>query len=346
VHEHLIIRGNSGLKDLDGLQSLEHVGNVLYLWDNDSLQHISHLSSLNTVRSVNFYKNDMLTDISVMNKHKTLNGSLSIRENTQLYDLTGLDSLTSIGEYFTLTGPSYDIAPLKNLDTVKGTLSLEDNFNLTDLSGLQNLKYLGGFKIYGNIQLAELSGFDSLDFVGFLVVESNKALQSISGFENLRHVEGELSIRWNAQLSNIDGIRNFDPETVDSVFIWANPMLSVCHNQFICDFLQTGKAASFEINSQGCNSIEEIEPLCTIISTHQSDPGQILLYPNPVTDILHMEGLGTELVDIKVFDVMGKKIFSSVVSSPLIDLSGLLPGVYFILLDSGGQMTMKRILKI
>jgi hypothetical protein len=281
-----------------------------------------------------------------MNRHKTLSGSLSIRENAQLYDLTGLDSLTTIGEYFTLTGPSYDIAPLHNLDTVIGKLTLDYNFNLTDVSGLLDIKYLGGLFIYGNPKLLELSGFDSLDYLGFLGVESNRVLQSLSGFENQRHVEGEVSIRWNAQLSNIDGIRNFDPETVDSLFIWANPLLSVCHNQFICEFLQTEKKASFSSNSPGCNSYEEVETLCTIISTDQSDQQDILFYPNPVTDILYLDGLETELVEISVFDVLGKRVFSSSVSSPVIDLSGYVPGVYFVVVNKGGQISMTRIMKI
>ena len=239
-----------------------------------------------------------------------------------------------------------NLAPLGNLDTVKGTLSLEYNLNLTDVSGLQNIKYLGGFNMYYNPQLQELSSFDSLDYIGFLNVHHNTILQSLSGFENQRNVDGEVSIGWNSKLSSIEGIRHFNPETVDSVFIWVNPMLSICQNQFVCDFLQTEKKVSVGSNSPGCNSVEEIETQCDIMSIGQSDQSQIQLYPNPFYNMIQIDGLETENAEISVFNALGSKISSSVLSFPVLDLSGLMPGIYFVQIYTGDHLAVKRMIKI
>lgn len=345
VYGYLLLHGNLRIKDLDGLQSLAHVGDLLYLWDNDSLQHINHLSALNSVKSVNFYRNDRLTDISMMRRFKKLTGSLSIKENTQLTDLTGLDSLVTIGEYFTLAGPQYHLDKLSSLDTVVGKLTLEFNPDLTDLSGLGYIKHLGALEIWANGSLSEISGFDSLEYVGDLNVDNNPVLQSVHGFEHLRNVNGEMTFRWNDKLDNIEGIRNFDPGTVDSVFIWDSPLLTVCHNQFICDFIATGKPMSLAINGQGCTTLKEVGQGCITNTTGISVHGDMNIYPNPATDIIHIPWVGDKEVTVEIFDLTGRSVLSEWVNAGTTDVSGIIAGVYLVVLKTGAETITQMMVK-
>jgi hypothetical protein len=345
VYGYLILRGNPRIKDLDGLQSLAHIGDLLYLWDNDSLQHISHLTALNSVKSINFYRNDRLTDISLLRRFNKLMGSLSIKENTQLTDLTGLDSLITISDYFTLSGPQYHLDMLSSLDTVMGKLDLEYNDNLTDLSGLRHIKHLGALEIWYNRSLVEISGFDSLEYVGNLKVDNNPVLQSVHGFEHLSNVNGELTFQWNDKLDNIEGIRNFDPETVDSVFIWDCPLLMVCHNQFICDFIATGKPFSLEINGQGCTTLEEVGQGCITNATETSVHGDLNIYPNPTGSTLYIPDLVYKEVAVEIFDLTGRNVLTEWVTTGAIDVSGMVTGVYLVVLTKGAETITQLMVK-
>jgi hypothetical protein len=345
VYGYFLLHGNPRIKDLDGLQSLAFVGDLLYLWDNDSLQHINHLTGLNSVNSVNFYRNDRLADISLMRRFKKLTGSLSIKENTQLTDLSGLDSLVTIGEYFTLSGPQYNLDKLFSLDTVMEKLYLEFNDNLTDLSGLRHIRYLGALELWANQSLEEISGFDSLEYVGDLNVDNHPILQSIHGFEHLTNVNGELTFRWNDKLSNIEGIRNFDPETVDSVFIWDSPLLTVCHNQFICDFIATGKPISLAINGQGCTTLEEVEQSCITKTSGLSDHGDLNIYPNPAINIIYTPGNEYKDVAVEIFDLAGRNVLSSRVTIGAIDVSEIEAGMYLVVLKVGEESFSQKMVK-
>merc|ERR1712146_263917 len=74
VSGQFVISKNDALTSLDGLNSLESVGNSLYIFDNDALTSLKGLDSLQSV-----------------------NSDLDIRYNSALTSLDGLDSLENVG---------------------------------------------------------------------------------------------------------------------------------------------------------------------------------------------------------------------------------------------------------
>lgn len=68
-------------------------------------------------------------------------------------------------------------------------------------------------------------------------------------------------------------------------------------------------------------------------------------YPNPVSNgkiyLTSKTALDKEIV---VFDVLGKKVYQTVVSSKEVNLSNLLPGVYIIKLREGEFTTTRKLI--
>ena len=68
-------------------------------------------------------------------------------------------------------------------------------------------------------------------------------------------------------------------------------------------------------------------------------------YPNPVSNgkiyLTSKTALDKEIV---VFDVLGKKVYQTIVSSKEVNLSNLLPGVYIIKLREGEFTTTRKLI--
>ena len=97
------------------------------------------------------------------------------------------------------------------------------------------------------------------------------------------------------------------------------------------------------INNYGWTIIDlGIDPSCTA-STEEIDFNQIILYPNPVSDILNIQGSSSEL-SIIIYNVQGKQIMKSEIFDSL-DLSCLNPGIYLAEISDGINSTTKRIIK-
>ena len=63
-------------------------------------------------------------------------------------------------------------------------------------------------------------------------------------------------------LSSFAGIASLDPTSISEVIIINNPLLSICEEQFICDYLETGNPATIENNIPGCSSINDVWLSC------------------------------------------------------------------------------------
>ncbi len=69
------------------------------------------------------------------------------------------------------------------------------------------------------------------------------------------------------------------------------------------------------------------------------------IYPNPVSDILTLEGIGAH-TDIRIFDLAGKKVFQQIISDNHVDLSMLDKGVYILsITDEAKQFFRLTIIK-
>ncbi len=125
------------------------------------------------------------------------------------------------------------------------------------------------------------------------VTISGDDIINLNGLVNVTSIEGGLYIINNPVLTDIWGLANIDPGSIEDLYIVNNASLSVCDIQSICEYLASPNGTmTIQNNATGCNSPEEVEENCnhhclpegiTITTQTEIDSFQIN-YPN-CTDI-------------------------------------------------------------
>jgi hypothetical protein len=77
----------------------------------------------------------------------------------------------------------------------------------------------------------------------------------------------------------------------------------------------------------------------------EPDREEAVLSPNPVADELRITGIPLENASISVFTISGSLMPNKRLSENTVDVSGLLPGLYFIRIEKDGQVVIKRFIK-
>jgi hypothetical protein len=68
-------------------------------------------------------------------------------------------------------------------------------------------------------------------------------------------------------------------------------------------------------------------------------------YPNPVTNgKLYITSKSNDDKQIAIFDVLGKKVFQSQLTSKELNISSLSPGIYFIKIEEGDASTTRKLI--
>ena len=197
--DSLIIRNNSALQSLAGLDNLTTIENRLELDNNLVLNDISALSALNTFTSGG-------------------GGIVRIDNNPTLPDLAGLTGIVSPAAVFVTNNNSLtSLAGLDNVTDVFSNLWITGNANLTSLAALSNLTSIDGqFLINDNDSLTTLTGLEALtEMTGTFTVEQlsiqgNAALENLSALSNLTTLNGDITVSNNTDpaFTNLDGLQN------------------------------------------------------------------------------------------------------------------------------------------
>ncbi|NNK88339.1 MAG: T9SS type A sorting domain-containing protein [Flavobacteriaceae bacterium] len=91
------------------------------------------------------------------------------------------------------------------------------------------------------------------------------------------------------------------------------------------------------ITALGGGSSQTIESL---------EEGDFTIYPNPVSGkVLHVKLMNSEGVKYRLVDMLGQTIRQGELSNDQVDVSNLRSGVYFIELDDGDEVMMKRFIR-
>ncbi len=72
---------------------------------------------------------------------------------------------------------------------------------------------------------------------------------------------------------------------------------------------------------------------------------KIKIYPNPVSDILHISSENTEIESIFIYSLTGKKVLEGLNETNYIDVSTLSKGLYFIEISSSPGKSIKKFIK-
>jgi surface protein len=190
---------------------------------------------------------------------------------SDITDLSPLNQLTSISGELYIT--YNDILPVlngfANLSTA-GYIIIYENPLMTSITGFNNLdSTTGDVGVFLNQSLIDLPGFGNLSTIGeWLYVQDNPALTSLAGFANVTSIDGWLYITDNDALTSLSGLGSIDHTTITDLTIQANPLLSVCDMQNICDYLAIPtNPATISGNATGCATRSQIEAACNITVT-------------------------------------------------------------------------------
>jgi hypothetical protein len=223
---------NDGLAGVGGLREELRLRGPVIVQDNSSLRTLAGFGNIESLdmsrdfeREVNaIYRDtpnafcvdtglrDGESDLTIegnpvleelgMNNLRRMSGTLIVRDNDTLPDLSGLDGLWR----------------------VFGDVIIEDNDGMRAIAGLNPLERLapGDIIISGNAALERLDGFGEInDIDGNMTIEANPALERIEAFRNLRELDA-LTIRDNAVV-DLGGLTRVDE--LDALEVSNNPNL-------------------------------------------------------------------------------------------------------------------------
>ena len=92
--------------------------------------------------------------------------------------------------------------------------------------------------------------------------------------------------------------------------------------------------------------ILNIIPSMGPLTVHENTTKQALeVYPNPVSDVLHLKNLPSEKVEYSIFNLMGQEVAAGL-SSGTISVAGMEKGIYFLQVKGEGACeTAKFVVK-
>ncbi len=172
------------------------------------IENLDGLIGVNSIAgSLQIKSNDVLNELTGLQNLEYLGGNLRIEQNNLLVNLQGLENLVNLngdlvigdielGQYPYSTGnPSLtSLTGLNNLVSIQGSLKLCGNYSLTSLSGLENLSFIGGSLQVGGIEFV----------YGFTF--GNPLLVNLNGLTRLSAIGGGLFVAGNSNLTNLSGL--------------------------------------------------------------------------------------------------------------------------------------------
>ena len=152
---------------------------------------------------------------------------------------------------------------------------------------------------------------------------------------------------WNLGDEFTNGTREFDNVVIDGPFT-ANTQL-----RFRCDASGNSDWVYIDdVEITGCSAATTLPAASTNIApimeiTQERNPGNIVLYPNPGSDQIHLKFNG-ELNNVRIVSSTGHLIreINTVFSDQAISVADLHSGVYFILIEQDGEQNAKRFVKL
>ncbi|MCK9400648.1 MAG: T9SS type A sorting domain-containing protein [Bacteroidales bacterium] len=218
---------------------------------------------------------------------------------------------------------------LSNITSIDRDLIILYNPNLKDLDGLNNLKSIGG-----DLELCY-----------------NFSLNSLEALSSLTSIGGKIYICDSPFLTSLSGLENIDAGTITDIEFFRNNSLSYCHVKSICDYLKISNGQNlFYYNSTGCNSREEVDSACNLISVEDLDLNPAFtIYPNPasttiIIGIPHSTAINTFLA---IYNLNSQQILMRQITGPetTIDIRGLAQGVYFVRLNNDRTVQVVKLVK-
>lgn len=175
------INDNDALINLEGLNSIDTIGDRLIIENNESLTSLSGLQNLKYVSGFfSITHNDALTSIEALYNLNRVGYVFAIGSNS-LTSLEGLNNLNHVDYMFTIGGSTAltNLEGLNNLTTVMGEgFFISQNDSLLSLSGLNSLTSTSEIRIEGNPMLNDINALTTVDaaLLEKLTIKNNTSL--------------------------------------------------------------------------------------------------------------------------------------------------------------------------
>ncbi|KAA3625029.1 MAG: hypothetical protein DWP94_02060 [Flavobacterium sp.] len=151
-----------------------------------------------------------------------------------IVDLSPLSSVEKVGLLRIIGTEQLETLDGLNINTIEKDLEIAANEGLININALSAItSSINTVRIVNNNQLINIQGLSGL--TNFVMVENespllhvagNILMEDINGLQNVQIFEnGQIEIRNNFQLSNIDGLSSF-PNTINSLTLYSNDNLS------------------------------------------------------------------------------------------------------------------------
>ena len=182
---------------------------------------------------------------------------------------------------------------------------------------------------------------------GDVTIESGATeISNLLGLSQLISIKGRLIINSNNDLISLEGLENLDFTCFSGLEIMNNPLLSICDQINICEYLENGGVATISNNAADCNSVDEVLAQCINSSEDIIEDSRFKIFPNPTEGTLNITNYDFQEVQLKMMDFTGKLIFQRHFSGDeIIDLHQYPSGVYFLNLKTQEGMFIKKIVK-
>lgn len=269
------------LLNFDGLQGVQSIDGNIWIKNNPLLSNIDSLSNV-SADGINYLKityNPNLDDCSINSvcEYISISDNLTISDNGD--NCSSVEQVEDKCQYLPCFANGITFSTQASIDTFFVNYSdcdeiggdvIINGVDINNLDGLINIAKINGDLIIGGVvnsnpQLESLSGLSSLiNVFGSIEITENSSLLDLNSFYNLKKIDDEVRIVNNASLESIIGLSGLDSTYLDSLIITGNPILSLCANQSICEYISSNTSQYLiENNATGCNSIAELSNACT-----------------------------------------------------------------------------------
>lgn len=321
--------GGLGITDLTGIEDFADLevfscgGNNLPIIDLSSNTNLLELNCTSSqVTNLNVSQNTALTHLYCENNQLT---ALDVSQNTALIRLYCLNN------QLTILNLIHNIA-LTHLDCSNNqltTLNISNNPALifvycgtNQLSTLDTYSNssLQQFRCFNN-QLTSLDLSQNLSLISLQCQFNLLTSLDLSANSNLNNLNCE-----NNNLSSLD-MRNGNNSNIPYYQFYAryNPNLT-CINVDNTSYSTT--------NWLYVDSQTNFSENCMSLSTDNFNINEIILYPNPVEDVLYISNTNTTDTYFDLYDALGKKVKSDSILTNKIDVSNLQAGLYLLILKN------------
>ena len=195
-----------------GLSNYTTINGSLNIGGNfNQTSNITDLSPLINLEAISEFLKIEYNNITSLDGFSNLNSvgyTITVRYNTNLISLEGLDNLQILGGLKILNNPLLtSLVGLEQITTINGAFRIQNNTMLSSINQLSNLTSVGELYIENNTNLVSIVGLNQITSISWLQIRNQDLLTDLSELSGLINVD-YLFIAGNDGLTSLNGLQN------------------------------------------------------------------------------------------------------------------------------------------